>query len=170
MKNPGLHKILALAFLLVALGPTFYALYFPVQKELIRHRMKSKLKSDQLQTLRIPEKEVFWVEGHEILVNGYMFDIATKELKEGIYTFTGIFDEEETELVRKQNQHQPSNNNPETNRLASLFQGLPKLFYVRTDPVEFTIIHKIDFQICQLKRPIDPDLDIPTPPPLCFPV
>lgn len=61
--------------------------------------MKQELKYQTLQTVIVSENEVVWMDKHEIWVNNSMFDIHTKKLESGIYTFTGLYDKDETMLV-----------------------------------------------------------------------
>lgn len=64
--------------------------------------MKKKLESNALQTVVIPAEKVIWMDDHEIWINESMFDIRTRKLEDDIYTFTGMYDAEETALVLKQ--------------------------------------------------------------------
>ena len=89
--------------------------------------MKEELENGQLQTIRVHEKDVQWMDKHEIWINNKMFDISSKKLEEGIYTFTGLYDEKETELVElEKNKH---SHNPEQASLLSLiFKCIPGFF------------------------------------------
>ena len=99
MSNP--RRSIAFLFLLVVLAPLSYALGETILERMIHHEMKEKLKTGQLVTLTVPEKEVVWMDKHEILYQGHMFDIGSRSLENGIYTFKGVFDKKETELVNK---------------------------------------------------------------------
>ncbi len=97
-----IQKTSASVFLILGLWPLLLAFYFTVKETIIHHEMKKKLESHELQTVMVPENEVVWMEDHEIWVNNSMFDIRTKKLENGIYTFTGMYDEDETDMVMKQ--------------------------------------------------------------------
>lgn len=94
---------------------------------MIWHEMKEKLETSLLQTITINEKEVVWMDDHEIWVNEHMFDIHSKKLEKGIYTFTGLYDEEETILVKK-HKDTTEKNNEESQLLSSLFQLFQSAF------------------------------------------
>src|SRR5688572_15821652 len=95
-------KRLIAVFLLVVAGlPLISVLNLQLKQQLLKKEMKSRLADAALQTLSIPSTEVIWVEEHEILVHGKMFDIRNHSIKNGVYTFTGYFDIEETDVVEK---------------------------------------------------------------------
>ncbi len=98
--------------------------------------MKKKLESHELQTVIVPEHEVVWMEDHEIWVNNSMFDIRTKKLENGIYTFTGMYDEDETALVMKQRTTSRSLSSEER-MVQQLLQCLRHLY---TEPEEAPLI------------------------------
>ena len=60
----------------------------------------------QLQTVVVEESKVVWREANrEVTIDGEYFDLVSWELKDGFYSFTGVYDEEETavmELLGKQ--------------------------------------------------------------------
>ena len=86
--------------------------------------MKKELGIRELHTVVIPESEVIWMDKHEIWVYNSMFDIQTKKLENGIYTFTGLYDEEETILVERERKE--TGKADEKNKLlARLFKSLP---------------------------------------------
>lgn len=86
--------------------------------------MKKEFEKGTLQTVILPENEVMWMDKHEIWVNNSMFDIATKKLEKGVYTFTGLYDEDETKLIEKQKESSEKNN--EQNKILSqLLNSLP---------------------------------------------
>ena len=122
-----LKKIVALVFLLAGFMPVSITLLFLYKQQLIKHEMKEKLETSLLQTITINEKDVVWVDDHEIWVNEHMFDIHTKKLENGIYAFTGLYDEQETILVKK-HKDTTEKNNEESQLLSSLFQLLQSAF------------------------------------------
>ena len=66
------------------------------------------MEQEELQTIVVDEHLVEWREkNREVTINGEYFDLTSWRLEDGKYTFSGVFDEEETavmELLGKQNQ------------------------------------------------------------------
>ncbi|HYH16283.1 MAG TPA: hypothetical protein VD794_13735 [Flavisolibacter sp.] len=68
--------------------------------------MEASLDRDVLHIITLPASKVQWYEeGREILVDGKMFDIKTYSIQDGVFTAQGVFDEEETEVVKLLNGH-----------------------------------------------------------------
>lgn len=87
--------------------------------------MKEKLEKLSLHTIVIAEKDVTWVKTKkEIWYEGRMFDIKKTSLKGGQYTFTGLFDEEETALNHYLDNEINKRNKSGNSLLAQLFQWL----------------------------------------------
>jgi hypothetical protein len=119
-----LKKITSFLFLLLGFIPLLFVLVITIKKQNIRQRMKANLEQQHLQTIILPEKEVAWVNDHEIWVHNSLFDIHTKNYENGVYTFTGLYDKEETKLVEKE--RETTGKNKEQNKLlAQLFKCLP---------------------------------------------
>lgn len=114
-------RSVAFLFLLVVLAPLSYALTVVVKEQVIHWKMRNKLGRDQLLTISLKADEVVWMDKHEILVDGYMFDISTQKLENGVYTFTGLFDKEETELVKNHQGHHDRNKDNQTQLLQTVF-------------------------------------------------
>ena len=131
---------------------------------MIWHEMKEKLETSLLQTITINEKEVVWMDDHEIWVNEHMFDIQTKKLENGIYTFTGLYDEEETNLVKKYKET-TEKNNEQNQLLSSLFELLESGFI--EDKVNSPNIDSIitEYRPLILHHISSPFINILTPPP-----
>lgn len=140
----GSAKHITTGFLLVlAAMPLVYILFARVHQQSIRHMMKERLESQILQTVVLPEEEILWVkDGKEILVNGRMFDIRSAYLQNGEYVFTGLYDDDETQLL-KQLQNNQQKSNSEDQLLVHLFQFLQS-FYHNQQP-EFAFCENIDF-------------------------
>jgi hypothetical protein len=110
--NPGtvLKKIYTLFLLLLCCLPFFFYALFNIQQIRIQHLMKERLENQSLRQLVIAEQDIQWVnEGREILVDGKMFDIKTFHLEKGVYHISGLYDEEETSLVKQLEKQQQSN-------------------------------------------------------------
>ena len=131
--------------------------------------MKEKLEISLLQTITIKEKDVIWMDDHEIWVNDQMFDIRTKKLENGQYTFTGLFDEEETNLVKK-HLETTEKNNEESQLLSSLFQLLQSGFLRDEANSQLTDIIITEYYPLILQSIPSPFRVILTPPPQSAPV
>lgn len=110
--------------MLLGFAPLLFALFLSLKKEQNRNRMKEKLETHSLHTIVIPANEVIWVKKHEIKIRNRMFDIKTSKLENGVYTFSGLYDDEETSLIEKERHAQGKKN--EQNRLLTLvFKSFP---------------------------------------------
>lgn len=153
-------------FILPGLLPLFFQLSFQVRQGYIRQQMKAKLNNEGLQTVVVEQEKVVWMDGHEIWINGMMFDIQSIKLENGIYTFTGLYDYEETLLVLKQKS--TTENNSENHRLLNqMLLTLQQLFLTETDFLrpkpDKTSFANIYFQF-MLPNPF---VGTPVPPPWC---
>ena len=95
-------KIIVVCLLLLMATPMLVPVWYKLQQWDIKKQMVGLLKERQLQTLRLAAKDVVWMDKHEIWVNEQMFDVASSVLIDGTYTFTGLYDAEETKFVNKQ--------------------------------------------------------------------
>ena len=159
-----LKKIVALVFLLAGFMPVLFTLLFLYKQQLIRYEMKEKLETSLLQTITISEKDVVWMDDHEIWVNEHMFDIHTKKLENGIYMFTGLYDEEETNLV-KNHKDTTEKNNEENQLLSSLFQLLQSAFIEDEANSLITDLIITEYRPLILQHISSPFINILTPPP-----
>ena len=144
--------------------PVLFTVFFLLKQQMIHHEMKEKLETSLLQTITIKEKEVFWMDDHEIWVNEHMFDIQTKKLENGIYTFTGLYDEEETNLVKKYKET-TEKNNEENQLLSSLFELLESTFIEDNANSLVADLIIIEYRPLILQHTSSPFINILTPPP-----
>lgn len=125
--------------------------------------MKEKLESQLLQTIVLSENDVIWVKKHEIRIEGRMFDIKTKKLVDGYYTFTGLYDDEET-MLEEQQKKTTGQHNEENKLLSHFLKCLPHFF---TEPIDYS--YNTDTPSCiyyfLIKNPVTLFQEIPTPPP-----
>ncbi len=98
------QKIPAIILMLLIAVPILLPLVYEFQKWEIKKHMFELIKKTELQTVLVPAQDVVWMDKHEIWINEQMFDIASVQIRDGIYTFTGMYDSEETEVVKKQMQ------------------------------------------------------------------
>ena len=157
------QKITGFLFILLGLAPLLFILFITLRKEQVRYRMKQELKYQTLQTVIVPESEVIWMDKHEIWVNNSMFDIHTKKLESGIYTFTGLYDKDETMLVEME--RNAAGKNKEQNRLlVRLFKSLP-FFCSQLNDIQSPTNQSSPNNPVILKISLHPFREIPTPPP-----
>ncbi len=120
----------ALLFTLLGFAPLLFILLTGIKQQGIRHNMRRRLESNMLHTITIAKKDVRWLkDGKEILINGRMFDIkSSKSAGDGKISFTGLYDDEETSLVKEISKNQQNENNAGGKLLAQLFQLLSSTF------------------------------------------
>ena len=119
-----------------------------------------------LQTVVLPENKVVWMDKHEIWVNNSMFDIATKKLENGIYTFTGLYDEDETSLVEKEKESSEKNNEQDK-RLSQLLKTLPIFCSLFKESYQFEKPYSLFFSFVP-ERHEKPFKKILVPPPQVY--
>jgi hypothetical protein len=156
-------KIASLFYLLIGIGPLLFVLFVSIKKEGIRHRMKQHLESRQLHTIILPENAVVWMDKHEIWVNNHMFDIHSKKLENGTYTFTGLYDDDETELVRQQ-QNTTEKDKQQNKLLAELLKCLP-VFHTQTKEIYSASFPHHCYNLLVPQSPVTQYREILTPPP-----
>lgn len=157
-------KITGFFYLLLGVVPLLLVLSITLKKESIHHKMKERLKNQPLQTVTLSENAVVWMDKHEIWVNNSMFDIHSKKLENGIYTFTGLYDNDETELVMKQ-QENTEEDKQQNKLLTQFFKLLHNIFHTTADDRNMTS-DKQDELFCYTFYPIiTQSKEILTPPP-----
>ncbi len=157
------RKIIAASFLLLGCMPLLFLLFSALKKIEIKEMMKEKLETDKLQTIVLPEEKVVWMDKHEIWVNEHMFDIHSKKLENGIYTFTGLYDDDETELVKKE-RRSTEDHSAQNKILAKIFKQLPAVNDIAAeDLTPNTSDHFFNFFV--LQQTINQYKEIITPPP-----
>ncbi|MBL7708246.1 MAG: hypothetical protein JNJ86_04200 [Chitinophagaceae bacterium] len=111
-------KIASILFILLGTTPWLFVFIFLIRQEAIRNDMKEELeKGIPRQVLVIPDEDIHWVKkGKEIFVNSRMFDIKTMISRNGVTTFTGLYDDQETAL-KKQLSEGWNKNAPQRNQL-----------------------------------------------------
>lgn len=104
---------------------------------MIHTSMKEKAETSLLHKISLNESEVRWVKyGKEILINGQLFDIKSYIIQNGVATFSGLFDNEETALLDQiKKDHQ---NNTGGKQLVQLFKLFQNLYNSGVEPDSFT--------------------------------
>ena len=119
-------KITALLFTLLGFAPLLFIILTGIKQQEIRYSMKRQLESKMLHTITLAKKDVYWMKkGEEILINGRMFDVkSSQSAGNDKISFTGLYDDDETALVKRVNKNQQNENNAGGKLLAQLFQLL----------------------------------------------
>ncbi len=94
-----------------------------------------------------------------------MFDIHTKKLENGIYTFTGLYDDDETILVEKE-RNAAGKNNEQNKLLVQLFKCLPTFCNQHSETQNLLSKHDCYSPLIS-PIPISQFRKILTPPPQC---
>jgi hypothetical protein len=118
-------RIIAISLLVFASSlPIFFSGFFLASRLLIRITMLERVDEENVTTLFIPEKEFKWYNpGHEIIVGDKMFDVKSIHLSNGIYTIKGLFDENETELNKIEEDYTNNKESKSTRSPHQIFQS-----------------------------------------------
>ncbi|MBI5373370.1 MAG: hypothetical protein HZA79_15205 [Sphingobacteriales bacterium] len=122
-------KYISLLFFILGCIPLLSMVFADISKWNIKIRNgREGPYTRQLQTIRLPASAVVWMDKNEIFVNGKMFDISSRQLENGWYTFKGKYDSRETELLDRQLKKTPASGN-ELYKLTRIFNCLHSLYY-----------------------------------------
>jgi hypothetical protein len=120
--KPRFTRILPLFLLLLAGTPYFYFLIQEIRQKQIQHEMKERLEEEQLQTITINKSSFHWEEkGKEAWINGKLFDVKSIKESGDSVLLTGLFDEQETALVKNLFRQQHKENNGDNKLLTGFF-------------------------------------------------
>lgn len=92
--------------------------------------MKELLEKEIQHDIVMAEEALYWIKpGKEILAGDKMFDVKRiSRLGNGLVKVTGLFDEEETSLVKQFTEKQQQNNSKENRKIAQLIQVMQAIF------------------------------------------
>lgn len=122
MRNK-LSIIAKYTILFLTAAPLVSIFVLPLRQKAIQHHMKEALEKKELHRIILSEKNVHWIKpGKEIWVENRMFDIKSCKYENGIYSFYGLFDEKETEIVKQMRMNFPDQNSSTNKILSQLFQ------------------------------------------------
>lgn len=97
----GGKPILPALILLITIGsPSIIFTVLQVQRLVVKHEMAERLEAQNLQTIKLPSDKVRWYEENkEIIIDGKLFDVKSfTQQPDDMFLFTGLFDEEETDI------------------------------------------------------------------------
>jgi hypothetical protein len=119
-----------LCFLLrLAATPFLLSVFFLLQQDLIKQRMKQKLQEKLLTTVTIEAKNVQWMKPEkEIRVEGRFFDIHSYQVSGSQVIFKGLFDDEETDLLYTLEKNNEQGSALEDEIMSPLFQFLQSVY------------------------------------------
>lgn len=91
--------IVALILLIITSIPCLLFIYYQSAQWYTQHEMEEKLEKEYLQTISIPVSDVKWYrENKEIIVGQKLFDVKSVIYRDGIASFTGLYDDQETNI------------------------------------------------------------------------
>ena len=94
-----LRNIIPAFFSALLAVPLLALLLLQVAQVLLKHSAGDRMHKEILQTIRIPADQVVWEKKEkEIVLEGKMFDIREYAIRDGIFTATGFFDDEESRI------------------------------------------------------------------------
>lgn len=92
--------------------------------------MKEKMEKQLLHTIALKNENIVWVKANkEIVVDGKMFDVKFYTTTNGVTTFTGLYDEEETRLNAVVNKEMGGKSEKQNSFLAQIVQLLQGFFW-----------------------------------------
>jgi hypothetical protein len=139
-------KITSLLFILLGSTPLLFVLVFTIKQQSIRHLMKDRMEKQSLHSITLADNEIYWAkEGKEIWVNGQMFDIKSTDHKNGLTTFHGLYDDDETNLKKNFNNGWKKKMTEQNQLLGQLFQCLQGVYFMpaTNSPVSSSKQHHI---------------------------
>ena len=94
-----LKRHIAIALTILMISPSIISVFSFSYIQWIKHEMKEKLESSNLQAITLNNKDIIWYEQEkEIIINGSLFDIKSYTINNDKTTFIGIFDKEESKM------------------------------------------------------------------------
>ena len=146
--------------------PLLFSICFIVQLKITQHWAKEKLEYSMLQTLHLQKEDFKWEkEGKEIRFRDKLFDVKTYHIKDDQFHFTGLFDDDETALIKNLKNDIGKNSEQENQLLSKLFQLLQSVYGGNSADILISNNNPdADCYIILSKIP-SPIKNIPTPPP-----
>jgi hypothetical protein len=99
LKRNKIHIIPVIFGSLLAL-PLIIIVVLQLWQVYLSNTAYERMEEENVQTLVVESSRVVWKEaGREVTIDGEYFDLVSWSLKDGKYTFTGVFDKEETAIA-----------------------------------------------------------------------
>ena len=131
--------------------------------------MKERLEEGlPLHTITLADPMIHWVKkNREILVNGKMFDIKSYTQANGFTTFTGLYDEQETQLKKLAEEGWKKHRSQDNQFLIQLISAFQHLYYNRDEIAAVLQLRDRHYRITNIHLLACTPSDIPSPPPWC---
>ncbi len=111
--------------LLLSALPLVTVFLFQTHQKNIQHKMQGQLEKKNLITITLQDNKIKWIKkGKEVWINNKMFDIKSLHHENGVYTLTGLYDNDETLLVTQLHKNQQDENTSGNKILFQLFRLL----------------------------------------------
>jgi hypothetical protein len=96
-----LKKVVAILMIVLVSATTLVSIYLQVTKQVVKFMATEKLEKTQLIKIRVEKNKIDWVEeGHEIRINGQLFDVKSYTLlSNGDIICKGIYDSAEDAIA-----------------------------------------------------------------------
>ena len=130
--------------------------------------MNQRMEHQHLQKITVPENEVIWMDDDEIWLNNLMFDVHSSSLEDGVYTFEGFFDDEETNLVKertKTTEKSQEQNGEEHTLISQLFKWLDSSYHPHESRIDLLNSDARKYRFYKTSSLICLPQKVPTPPP-----
>ena len=80
--------------------PLLFIVFLQLWQLYLSNTAYERIEKEQIKTVIVESHRVMWKEeGREVTIDGEYFDLIAWSLNEEKYTFTGVFDKEETAIV-----------------------------------------------------------------------
>jgi len=158
--------IVSLVLLVITSIPCLLFVYYQSAQWYIRHEMEEKLEKEQLQSIVIPVSDVEWYkENKEIIVGGKLFDVKSVVYRDGMASFTGLYDHQETNIkAQLENLDSDDDENAKNQSARNLISIL--LFKEEDLKSDWLLIQlSRQYVDCRKNHLLSEDISTPTPPP-----
>jgi len=160
------QTIVALVLLLITSIPCLLYVYYQSAQWYIRHEMEEKLENEQLQTIVLPVSDVKWYKANkEIIVGGKLFDVKSVAYNDGIASFMGLYDHQETNI--KAQLENLESDDDENAKNQSAFNLISILLFKEEDLNSSWLLNPLSVQYFDYSKNhlLSQDISIPAPPP-----
>lgn len=99
------RSVFSLLLCTIAAGPFIFCCCFTIYRLVIRYEAREALEQKESITITIPTHELVWIEkGKELMIEGEMFDVGEYKIHGDSVMLTGLYDKDETLIIKKLNQ------------------------------------------------------------------
>lgn len=160
-------KYISLFLLSLAALPVIVSFVLVIQQCWIRHEMLEKLENENLHMITLHSSEVTWAKkDKELILGSTLFDVKYSIKKNDTIQFYGLFDNEESNLLKRIDENTANNNKEKS--ITNIMVFLNHLTFLHTKTADFSVV-SFNGQLTQyLKKtsiPYSPYLSKFSPPP-----